>query len=414
MNEAKVMKEATAQEHLLSVVIPAYNEEEGIAEIIERVLAVRPALEAIGIGLELIVVDDGSRDRTVEKVQAYPEVVLLQHSRNQGYGAALKTGFHHARGDLLGFLDADGTYPPEYFPQLCRAALAGADLVIGSRMSGEKSEMPLVRRIGNYIFANLVTLVSGRKVSDSASGMRVIRREALTKLYPLPDGLNFTPVMSTRAMHEAIKVVEVPIPYRERQGRSKLSVVRDGVRFLTTIVWTALTYNPVRLLGGAGLALVAFAALVVGGLVITRLGGTTQLGSWGVLGVFAGGVAAVLGVMLFALGATFNHLVSLFEQRPVRRGLFGKPLFSTPLEEQFWWMGLLVLGGGMLLGLFDLWAALHAWAMSRLWLYLLGSAMAILLGTELIVFWIIIAVLETLHHRDAAIISDMEGGECLT
>jgi len=125
-------------------------------------------------------------------------VRLVSHETNRGYGAALKTGFCHSTGDLLAFLDADGTYPPEHFPQLCCAALAGADLVIGSRMAGAKSQMPPVRRVGNLIFATLVSLVGNHRVSDSASGMRVFRREILERLYPLPDGLEFTPVMSTR------------------------------------------------------------------------------------------------------------------------------------------------------------------------------------------------------------------------
>ena len=121
-------------------------------------------------------------------------------------------------------------------------------------MLGADSEMPLVRRIGNTFFATLLSLVGRSVVTDSASGMRVFRREALGVLSPLPDGLNLTPVMSTRAMHERIAVLEVPISYRERVGRSKLSVTRDGLRFLKTIVWTTLTYNPVRILGVIGLA----------------------------------------------------------------------------------------------------------------------------------------------------------------
>jgi len=193
---------------VLSVVIPAYNEEEGIAEIIERVLAIRPRMGEVGLtDLELIVVDDGSRDRTAEIAAQYPDVCLVRHTVNQGYGAALKTGFGRARGELLGFLDADGTYPPEHFPKLCRVALqGGADLVIGSRMAGSDSEMPLVRRIGNLVFANLVSLLGRRRISDSASGMRVIRREVLPQLYPLPDGLNFTPVMSTYSRDEHTRV----------------------------------------------------------------------------------------------------------------------------------------------------------------------------------------------------------------
>ena len=98
---------------ILSVIIPAYNEEAGIADIVDRVLAVRPALAEVGVAdLELIVVDDGSGDRTAEIVTANPRARLVRHIKNRGYGAALKTGFSEAGGDLLGFLDADGTYPP--------------------------------------------------------------------------------------------------------------------------------------------------------------------------------------------------------------------------------------------------------------------------------------------------------------
>jgi len=234
---------------MLSIVIPAFNEERGIAEIIHRVLAIQSKLTDAGVDrLELIVVDDGSSDRTAEIAASNPEVRLIRHNPNQGYGAALKTGFAQATGELIGFLDADGTYPPEYFPQLCRMALDGAGLVIGSRMSGAKSQMPIMRRLGNLFFAGLLTLFSRQRVTDSASGMRVFHREILSKVYPLPDGLNLTPVMSTRAIHEGIQVKEFPIPYSERVGRSKLSVLRDGSIFLQSMVWTVLTYNPVRIL----------------------------------------------------------------------------------------------------------------------------------------------------------------------
>src|SRR5512136_1296398 len=115
----------------LSVVIPAYNEEGGIADIAQRVLAVKPSLAQAGIAdLELLVVDDASRDRTAEIARQIPGVRVLCHDHNRGYGGALKTGFAAARGELIGFLDADGTYPPEHFPQLCREALKGAELVI--------------------------------------------------------------------------------------------------------------------------------------------------------------------------------------------------------------------------------------------------------------------------------------------
>ncbi len=400
--------------NVLSVVIPAYNEEEGIAQIIERVLPIRSSLREIGVeDMELIVVDDGSRDRTASIAAQYPEVRLVKHMRNQGYGAAIKTGFGQATGCLLGFLDADGTYPPEYFPELCSVALSeDADLVVGSRMAGADSEMPRVRRLGNLVFANLASLLGSDHVSDSASGMRVIRREALSRLYPLPDGLNFTPVMSVRALHEQINWREVPIPYKERVGRSKLSVVRDGLRFLETIIWTALCYNPVRILGGVGLGLGVVAALIGLGIVIARLSGVTSLGPLGVTAVFVAGLCAFVGTTLFAMGATSNYLVSLFYRNPIRQGLLGHPLFARPLERHFGWMGLVIGLVGLVTGAVSVWLALRGWALERLWFYLLVAAMSLIMGTQLTAFRVIMSMLAELNLRDQCIDEDLQGKPC--
>jgi glycosyltransferase involved in cell wall biosynthesis len=394
---------------VLSVVIPAWNEEDGIAAIMERVLAVRPALTEVGVtDLELIVVDDGSTDRTAEVVASFPGAQLVQHATNKGYGAALKTGFSAASGDLLAFLDADGTYPPESFPDLCSEALDGADLVVGSRRSGTQSKMPLVRRVGNLIWSNLVTLLGNHRVIDPASGMRVFRREALEQLYPLPDGLNFTPVMSTRAVHEDVELAEIPIPYEERVGRSKLSVVGDGMRFLRTIIWTALNYNPVRILGGLGVGLFTLGALIAAVLIGMRIAGITTLGPWGVAAAFAAVVSTIAGVDIFALGVTFNYLVSLFHKRSIRHGLFGPPIFETPLDRQFWWMGLLGVVAGLAFGAVSLILGMGGWPIERLWLYLLAGSMLTLVGTQLVVFWVIARVLEELSQRELLIQADLE------
>ena len=392
----------------LSVVIPAYNEESGIADICIRVLAITEQLNVVGVdSLELLVVDDGSRDKTAEIVAGLPGVRLIRHASNQGYGAALKTGFAQAQGELLGFLDADGTYPPEYFPPLCQAALQGAELVIGSRMAGADSQMPLTRRFGNLFFASLLTLVSRQRVSDSASGMRVFHRSILERIYPLPDGLNLTPVMSTRAIHEGVHVVEVPIPYSERVGRSKLSVVRDGRVFLQSIVWAALTYNPVRILGLLGMAGIGLTLAVALGFVVARLRGVTSLSPLAVAALYFALVAALTGVNLFALGVTFNYLVSLFYKRPIRQGLFGKPLFKTPLDRQFGWVGLLGMFMGFAISGVSLWLGWTGWDISRLWFYLTGAAAIFLVGLQLVVYYILLRVLDELSQREVMTRQDL-------
>ncbi len=393
---------------ILSVVIPAYNEERGISEIACRVLSVGPELVKVGVDeLELLVVDDGSKDKTAEVASKIAGVNLICHPKNKGYGAALKTGFSKARGELIGFLDADGTYPPEYFPQLCRAALDGKDLVIGSRMAGAESQMPATRRLGNFIFATLLTILSRQRVTDSASGMRVFKREILEQVYPLPDGLNLTPVMSTRALHEGISIGEVPIPYSERVGRSKLSVIRDGRIFLQSMIWTVLAYNPVRILGLLGVGGLGMAALVFLGLVIARLNGVTTLGPWGVAALFFALISAVAGIDLFALGVTFNYLVSLFYKKPIRQGLFGKPFFKTPLDQQFGWMGILAVILGLALGGTALGLGVSGWEIQRLWFYLLSSALAILVGAQLVIYWVLLRVLDELNKRELLTRQDM-------
>ena len=393
---------------VLSVVIPAYNEEHGITEIATRVLSVAAELKKVGVNqLELLVVDDGSRDQTAQVASKIKGVTLIRHPQNKGYGAALKTGFAQARGQLIGFLDADGTYPPEYFPKLCVSALNGSDLVIGSRMAGEDSKMPLTRRVGNFFFAGLLSILGRQKVTDSASGMRVFKREILERVYPLPDGLNLTPVMSTRALHEGIKIEEVAIPYSERVGRSKLSVIHDGRIFLQSMVWTAMSYNPVRILGLIGLGGVGIAGVITLGLIAQRLGGITSLTPVGVAALFLGMISAVAGINIFALGITFNYLVALFYKKPIRQGLFGKPIFKTPLDQHFGWMGILAMVGGVAVGVTSSILGLQGWEIERLWFYLLGSAMIFLVGIQLVVYWLLLRILEELSQREVLTRQDL-------
>lgn len=394
----------------LSVVIPAYNEEDGIAAIVERILAIKPDLVKAGVDdLECIVVDDGSQDRTAEIVQSYGERVRLIRQQNKGYGGALKTGFAAARGELLGFLDADSTYPPEYFPKMCEIALDGADLVIGSRMAGAHSEMPLVRRIGNTIFATMLSVVAGVRISDSASGQRVLRRSILPRIYPLPNTLDFTPAMSTRALHENLKIVETPIPYKERSGRSKLHVVRDGLRFTKSIVWTALTYNPVRIFGGVGLLTLILAFLILFGQLGGQLAGL--LNEWSFPQLFGALVLAVAGVTLYTTGTTFSYVVALFHRDPIRQGLFGPRGNGRRIEGHYWWLGLL----SMLIG-FGIYVAAVVFnltdpSLAASWFAPVLSALLVLTGVQLMSAWALARVLAELSRRDSEKEADLKWAE---
>jgi hypothetical protein len=160
-----------------------------------------------------------------------------------------------------------------------------------------------------------------------------------------------------------------------------------------------LSYNPVRILGALGLLGVAFAAAVGLGLVAVRLAGGKQLAGWGVAALYGGLVSGLAGASLFILGATFNYLVALLHDRPVRQGLFGRPLFNPPLETHFGWLGLCALAGGALVGAASLVFGVGGWTIERLWLHLTGSAGLILLGVQLVTSWIVLRVLDELRQR---------------
>ncbi len=249
----------------LTIVIPAFNEEDAIGSIIERCQAARPQIvaESPVDDVEIIVVSDGSTDRTVEIASGYDQAKLIVFEKNRGYGAAIKRGFEEGEGDLVAFLDADGTCDPAFFATLCRAIIdENASVAIGSRM-GPQSSMPRLRRLGNRVYALILSALSNRVVTDTASGMRVIRREALPSLYPLPDGLHFTPAMSARVlMDDSLTIVERPMPYEERIGESKLHVVRDGVRFLNTILEMTLMWRPARMFTAVAAVCLALTVLL--------------------------------------------------------------------------------------------------------------------------------------------------------
>ena len=265
----------------LTVVVPALDEEQAIGSTLRRCIAARAQIMAeAGLGaVEIIAVSDGSTDRTEAIAREIDGVSVLVFEKNRGYGTAIQTGFAYGRGELVGFLDADGTCDPLFFGPLARAVVDSADLALGSRM-GRDSEMPRIRAVGNAIFAWILGILAKQRLEDTASGMRVIRRSALPDLYPLPAGLHFTPAMSARALLEGkLRLVELPMPYAERVGRSKLHVLRDGMRFLTCIVQGAIAYRPARplLLAAAALAL---AALVVAAEPIHFYLGHARLKEW--------------------------------------------------------------------------------------------------------------------------------------
>jgi glycosyltransferase involved in cell wall biosynthesis len=251
----------------LLIAIPALNEEASIQQIIMRCLEAGPEIIDTSpvTQVEITVVSDGSTDRTVELASQFSDrIKLIVFPRNRGYGAAIKEAWAQSDADLLGFLDADGTCEPRFFSPLINALKThDADIALGCRLN-VNSKMPWLRRLGNMVFASVLSLLSSSTLRDTASGMRVVRRRCLPALLPLPDGLHFTPAMSARAiLSDTTKIVEIDMPYHEREGESKLHAGKDGVRFLRAILDAALLYRPARPLAILGLLWLALAVALM-------------------------------------------------------------------------------------------------------------------------------------------------------
>jgi glycosyltransferase involved in cell wall biosynthesis len=333
----------------LLIAIPALNEEDSIANIIQRTLDARQHILAHTpvTEVEVTVISDGSTDRTVERATAFgAAITLIVFERNRGYGAAIMEAWRRSDADLLSFLDADGTCDPRFFADLCRALIAqDAHVVLGCRMHRE-SRMPLLRRVGNTVFATMLTTFGSMRVRDAASGMRVVRRSCLPRLMPLPTGLHFTPAMSARAiLADDLKIVEIDMSYQERAGRSKLHPFRDGLRFLRVILSAAFLYRPSRPLG-----ILAVACFLSAGGWTLRLAWQLQqyggLEDWMIYHFVVIQLSATAGVLLATAGYLGHKAVGITlstdPARYRRRGLVGA-LLSHPA---FWIVpfGLAALG----------------------------------------------------------------------
>lgn len=317
----------------LSIVIPAYNEENAIGPIIERTLATKSVILNEGIlnDVEVIVVSDGSTDMTEHTAKKYvPNISLIAYKNNKGYGHAIKTGFGAAQGELVAFLDADGTCNPDYFIDMIKKLKeTNADICIGSRM-GKNSKMPAIRRLGNKIFAFIVNLITSSAISDSASGMRMIKKDKLHLIYPLPDGMNFTPAMTSRALLDhRLSIVEIEMSYEERVGRSKLGVVKDGFGFLKSIISIGITYKPIKLFGPIALLLILASCAY----------GFSTLGFYLRHGIISDGdIYRLVSVMVFGVsGILIAGLVSMTE-RAVKIFHGALELENTRIAHLFIWV----------------------------------------------------------------------------
>ena len=224
----------------ISVILPAYNEAENIAALIRQIQGV---LDAAGRTCEILVVDDGSDDGTGAQA-AQAGAVVIRHPYNIGNGAAVKTGIRHARGQVLVMLDADGQHPPEDIPRLL-ALIGEYDMVVGARSAA--SDTALHRDIANQLYNLLASYVSGRKIEDLTSGFRAIKASvARGFVYLLPNRFSYPTTITLATIRSGRSLAYVPIASRRRQGRSKIRLLRDGIRFLLIIAKIATFYSPLK------------------------------------------------------------------------------------------------------------------------------------------------------------------------
>ena len=219
----------------VSVVIPAFNEEEGIAAVVAAVLAGRP-------WREVLVVDDGSTDRTAERA-AGAGARVVRHPYNKGNGAAVKTGVREARGAVVLLMDADGQHDPADADRIV-APVGVHDMVIGARSSADQD---LMRALGNAVFRAVASWLTGRPIPDLTSGFRAARRDRLLEiLHLLPNGFSYPTTSCLAFLKAGHNVAFEPIKARPRVSPSKVRPTRDGVRFLLIIFKIVTLYSPLK------------------------------------------------------------------------------------------------------------------------------------------------------------------------
>lgn len=224
----------------ISVVIPAFNEELGVGESINEL---REMFAATDINAEIIIVDDGSKDKTAREAKAAGARVI-QHRSNRGYGASLKTGIIAASYDIIAITDADGTYPAKFLPQML-IELEQADMIVGAR-TGADVNIPLSRKPAKWFLRVMANYVANTKIPDLNSGLRVFRRDVAMQYFAiLSDQFSFTTTITLAMLCDKYAVTYVPIDYRKRQGKSKI-MPWDAGSFAVLILRVAMLFRPLR------------------------------------------------------------------------------------------------------------------------------------------------------------------------
>jgi glycosyltransferase involved in cell wall biosynthesis len=277
-----------------SIVIPAKNEEQGLARTL-------PLLRELYPEAEVVVVDDGSTDDTV-RICTEVGVTVVSHPYSKGNGAAIKAGARAARGDYIVFMDGDGQHDPRDIERLLYKMEEGYDLVVGAR-SGLSSQASIVRWSANNFYNKLAGWMVNREIPDLTSGFRCVnRRKFLDFLYLLPNGFSY-PTTSTMAFFRAgYSVGFVPITVSKRVGSSHINLLRDGVRFFLIIFKIGTLYSPLKVY-------FPVAVLFSGLGMINYIISTVSTGAWRFTNMST--LLILAGVIVFLMGLLSEQLTNL-------------------------------------------------------------------------------------------------------
>ncbi|MEW5975376.1 MAG: glycosyltransferase family 2 protein [Acidobacteriota bacterium] len=224
----------------VTLIIPVHDEQDAIAEVVDRAIAV---MKSLGRAWEILVVDDGSNDATVERLKD-KEVRILAHPYNIGNGAAVKTGIRHANCEIVVMMDGDGQHHPEDIPRLI-AAIGPYDMVVGARKNG--SFQNAHRSLANRLYNLLASYVTHFAVRDLTSGFRAVKTSVLRRfMYLLPNTFSYPTTITLSLLRAGHSVKYEPIISSERSGKSKIRLVSDGVRFILIIFKIATLFSPLK------------------------------------------------------------------------------------------------------------------------------------------------------------------------
>ena len=287
---------------MISVVIPALNERNGIVETIDRA---RAALDGAQLTpYEIIIVDDGSADGTGELAEQAGAKVL-RHPHNIGYGRSLKDGIRAASYDTIVISDADGSYPMEAIPALVARFIQGFDMVVGAR-TGPNYRESMLKSPLRAVLKTIVEFTANREIPDINSGLRVFARQVAMNYFDhVSDLFSFTTSLTLAYMMNAKFVDYIPIDYSERIGRSKVNLFRDSLRTLQYVLEACTYYNPLKIFVLLAMMCMALAVVsLVGGVIL-------QVVSGFVLGVGA----ILLSILVIAMGLLAVLLKQIMNQR---------------------------------------------------------------------------------------------------